>query len=97
MADYTQSKQNFAGQMQAVATQVLRLAAQITELNAAYSVHGFQPSGANAFTNQDFTTTNPHLSAAIVADTMFAIGTLDQALTTGVLNSLRECLPGGIV
>lgn len=96
MADYTQSKQTFADQMQAVAKSLLTLAEQVDDLNACYSVHGFNSGGANAYTDADFSTANTHLTAAIVGDVMFALGTVDGALTTGIRNSLRECIAGGL-
>lgn len=96
MADFTQSKQVFASQMQTVAEQLLQIAEQLDELDAAYGVHGFAANGAHPIVDGDFATSNTHLSAAICADVMFAIGTVSGALTTGVKNSLRECLLGGL-
>lgn len=96
MADYSQSKQTFADQMQAVAKSLLLLAEQIDDLNASFSVHGFNSGGPHEYVDGDFTTANQHLTAAIVDDVMFALGTVDGALTTGIRNSLRECIAGGL-
>ena len=96
MPNFAQSKETFANQMIALCRQALQLADDLDALNAAFSVHGFQSGGANEFVDGDFATTNQHLTAAIVADAMFAIGTVDSALTTGIRNSLREAVPGGL-
>jgi len=96
MANITASKDTFASQMVALARQVLNLASQIDNMNAAFSVHGFNDGGANTFQDADFSANNTHLTKQIVDDVMFAIGTIDAALTTGVRNSLREAVPGGI-
>ena len=96
MANVTASKDTFAAQMIALARQVLILADQMDNLNSAFSVHGFNDGGAHEFQDGDFSVNNTHLTKAIVDDTMFAIGTIDAALTTGVRNSLRECIPGGL-
>jgi hypothetical protein len=96
MANYATSKQTFANQMQDLVGQLLRLADQMDDLNAAYSVHGFNSGGANEFVDGDFDVQNTHLTATIVADVMFAIGTIDGDMSTGIRNSLRECLVGGL-
>lgn len=96
MPNYARSKQTFADQMQQLASTLLSLAEQIDDLNACYSVHGFNTGGANAYVDADFDVTNTHLTAAIVADVMFALGTVDGAVTAGIRNSLRECLAGGL-
>lgn len=97
MADMTDSKLMFANQMQQVVAPLLKIAQQLDKLNASFSVHGFQTGGANAFADGDFTINNQHLTAQIVNDVMFAIGTIVTDLSTGVRNSLRECLPGANV
>ena len=96
MANFAGSKQDFANQMIAAARALLNLADDLDNLNASFSVHGFNSGGANAFTDGDFAVNNQHLTAAFVNDAMFAIGTIDGALTTGIRNSLREVIPGGI-
>ena len=96
MPDFKESKEAFASQMIAAARTLLQLADDLDALNAAFGVHGFQPGGANQFVDGDFAVNNKHLTASIVADTMFAIGTIDGNLTTGIRNSLRECIPGAI-
>jgi len=96
MADFTASKETFASQMIAAARTLLQLSDDLDALNAAYSVHGFNSGGAHQFIDEDFAVNNKHLTAAIVADAMFAIGTIDGDLTTGIRNSLRECIPGAI-
>lgn len=99
MADYTASKALFAQQMVALAQQILRDAAAMDNLNACYSVHGFNNGGVNQFVDADFTTASgdSQLTAQIVQDVMFAVGTIVGTLTPGVRNSLRECIPGGSV
>lgn len=97
MANVADSKQVFAQQMIAMARQLLLLAEQMDDINACFSVHGFNSGGSNAFQDSDFGTgSNQHLTAAIVDDTMFAIGIIVGAISNGVRNSLRECLPGGL-
>lgn len=100
MADLTVSKQTFADQMQAIAKSVLLLAAQLDNLNGSFNVHGFNSGGANQFVDGDFTTSNQHLSAQVVNDVMFAIAVLldpnTGQLRESVLNSLRECIVGGL-
>ena len=96
MANFAASKQDFANQMIATARALLNLADDLDNLNAAFSVHGFNSGGPNQFIDGDFTTNNTSLTAAIVNDVMFAIGTLDGNFTTGIRNSLRECIPGAI-
>ena len=96
MADVTQSKQIFASQMIALAREILNRLDDMDNLNSAFGVHGFSAGGANPFTDGDFATNNTHLTASIVADVMFARGTLDGAATEGVRNALRSCIPGGI-
>ena len=96
MADVTISKETFANQMIALAREILNRLDDMDNLNDAAGVHGFLSGGPNAFTDGDFASNNTHLTASIVFDTMFAIGTLDAAATAGIRNSLRECIPGGI-
>lgn len=93
--DLTAAKQQFANDMVALARETLQLVQKLDYLNAAFSVHGFQAGGKNAFTDGDFGTQNTQLSASIVNDVMFALGTLDADATTGIRNSLLECIPGG--
>ena len=94
--DQTLSKEQFANQMIATARQLLNLADGLDNLNAAFNVHGFNSGGANEYVDADFSQTNKHLTAAIVEDVMFAIGTIVGDLNTGIRNSLREGIPGGI-
>lgn len=96
MADFSGSKQDFANQMIAASRSLLQLADDLDNLNAAFSVHGFDSGGANPYVDGDFSVNNKHLTAAIVFDVMFAIGTVDGSLTTGLRNALRECIPGGL-
>ncbi len=98
MADLSSSKAAFASQMVTVANRALLLAHDLDELSACYGVHGFDVAGkaANAFTDQDFTGSLGFLSAQTIADVMFALGTLDNAFSSGVRNSLREAVLGGL-
>lgn len=91
----TTAKAQFAADMVALARQTLLLVQHLDYLNQSYNVHGFQSGGANAFVDSDFTTNNTQLSASIVGDVMFALGTLSTDATTGIRNSLLECVPGG--
>lgn len=96
MADQTQSKTLFLDQMIATARQLLLLFDQVDALNAAFSVHGFSTGMKDAFQDADLSAAHAHLTPNVIADTMFAIGTLDASATTGLRNSLRECIPGGL-
>lgn len=90
------SKKQFADDMQSTARLVLQVKDRIRRLNAAYSTHGFQTGGSNAFVDSDFTATNTHLTAALVAAVMFAIGGIDGNIDTGKENALLSGLPGGL-
>ena len=94
--DVTVSKEQFANQMIAAARELLNLANDLDNLNAAFNVHGFNGGGANQYVDSDFNQNNKHLTAAIVADVMFAVGTIVGDLDTGIRNSLREAIPGAI-
>jgi hypothetical protein len=96
MANFSQKKQEFAAQMIATADQALLLAQRVEALDAAYNVNAFNAGAANAFVDADFNEANRHLTATAVADVMFALGTLNAALTDGVKNSLRKALTGGL-
>lgn len=93
--DLTAAKQQFSADMVALARETLQLMQKLDYLNASYNVHGFQSGGKNQFVDGDFTTNNQQLSAQIVSDVMFALGTLATDATSGVRNSLLECIPGG--
>jgi len=96
MANYSQKKQEFAAQMIATADQALLLKQRVEALDAAYNVNAFNAGAANAFVDADFNESNRHLTAAAVADVMFALGTINTAMETGLLNSLRKALTGGL-
>lgn len=96
MADFSGSKQDFANQMIAAARSFLSVVEDFDALNAAFSVHGFQSGGANEYVDGDFAVNNQHLTAAIVFDVMFSIGTILGEVNTGQRNALRECIPGGL-
>lgn len=96
MADFSGSKQDFANQMIAASRTMLNLADDLDNLNAAFNVHGFNSGGPNEYVDGDFAVNNEHLTATFVNDAMFAIGTIVSDLSTGVRNSLREVIPGGI-
>lgn len=94
--DLTLSKKQFADDMQQVSRLFLQVKEKLHAMDEAYSVHGFN-SGPNAFVDADFNETNKHLSASIVQDAMFAIGTIDAAIeSAGIEPALRNCLPGGL-
>lgn len=96
MADFSGSKQDFANQMIASARSMLSVLEDFDALNQAFSVHGFQAGGANQFVDTDFSVNNKNLTAGIVNDVMFSIGTILGEVNTGQRNSLRECISGGL-
>jgi hypothetical protein len=96
MADFTGSKENFASQMISASRTLLTVIEDMDALNAAFSVHGFNDGGANEYQDADFNVNNKHLTAAIVFDVMFSIGTILGEVDTGQRNALRECIPGGL-
>ena len=96
MADFSGSKQDFANQMIAASRAALQLLEDLEALNAAFSVHGFESGGANQFVDGDFAVNNKHLTATIVFDVMFAVGTIVGEVDAGQRNALRECIPGGL-
>jgi hypothetical protein len=93
--DLTASKETFASEMIDLAREVLSLAQKLDYLDQAYGIHHFAPGDTNGFVDADFSATHTQLTAAIVADTMFALGTVANAISGGVRGSLLECLPGG--
>lgn len=95
MADFTGSKEDFSNQTVAICRQLVSLNADLVNLNAAYSIHGFNVGGPNAIVNADFTNSNKHLTATIVADALFAIGGAASALAP-LLAALRNAIPGGL-
>lgn len=96
MADFSGSKQDFANQMIAAARSFLSIVEDFDALNQSFSVHGFEDGGANEYQDADFSVNNKHLTASIVFDVMFAIGTILGEVDTGQRNALRECIPGGL-
>lgn len=96
MADFTGSKEDFANQMVATARAFLAVIEDFDALNQAFSVHGFQSGGANEYQDADFNTSNKQLTAAIVFDVMFAVGTVLGEVDAGQRNAFRECISGGL-
>lgn len=96
MPDVTQSKKDFCDQMIDISRRALNLIEDMDAINAAFSVHGFQQGGPNQFTDADFKVFNAHLTASIVFDVLFSIGTITAEINTGQRNALRECIPGGL-
>ena len=94
--DYTEKKLQFITEMIGLADRLLLAAEDCSAMDAAYNVNGFIPGGANAIGDADFLIQNKHLTAAQVADIMFAIGTINNSMTPGILNSLRKALYGGL-
>lgn len=96
MPNFVNKRQEFAGEMIALSSALLTALDDCDNLDAAYSVNGFNSGGANEFEDEDFGGVNTHLSASIVADVMFALGTLRAAATEGLRDALRKALPGGL-
>jgi hypothetical protein len=96
MANFTEKKLQFITDMIGLADRLLLSAEDCEAMDHAYSVNGFNPGGANAFGDADFNIQNKHLTAQSVADIMFAIGTVNNALTPGIKDSLRKALLGGL-
>lgn len=98
MPDVSQSKKLFCEQMIDISKRALNIIEDMDAINAAFSVHGFQQGGPNQFTDADFKPfiNLSHLTAAIVFDVLFSIGTIVGEINTGQRNSLRECIPGGL-
>ena len=94
--DLTAKKEYFASQMITTADEALLLAQKCEEIVASFNVSGFNAGAANAYVNGDFDASNKHLTAAAVEDIMFALGTISNAFTDGVKNSLRKALGGGL-
>ena len=94
--DVTASKEQFASQMIATARAALALIEDMESLNATFSVHGFESGGANEFVDGDFNINNKHLTAGIVFDVLFSMGTILGEIDGGQRNALRECVPGGL-
>ena len=95
MADFTEKKLQFITEMIQLADRLLLAQEDCEAMDVAYSTNGFNPGGANAFGDADFNVQNKHLTAAIVADIMFAIGTANTALTNVRVN-LIKALSGGL-
>lgn len=96
MPHVEQSKKLFCDQMIDISKKLLALIGDMDNLNAAFSVHGFQDKGAQQFVDSDFNVFNTHLTAVIVFDVLFSIGTITNEINTGQRNALRECVPGGL-
>ena len=95
MADFTAKKLQFATEMIQLADRLLLAQEDCEAMDVAYSTNGFNPGGAHAFSDSDFNVQNRHLTAAIVQDVMFAIGTANTAIVNLRVN-LIKALPGGL-
>jgi len=93
MADLTATKAQFAADMVDLARETLILVQKLDYLNASLGAHGFQQGGPNQFVDTDFSVNNQQLTASKFYDTMFAIGTLDNA-SINIRSALLGCLPG---
>jgi hypothetical protein len=94
--DLTQKKTQFSNDLVSFASRLILAAEDIDSLVAAYSVNHFAVGDTQQIVDGDYAIQNTHLSQSIVADVMFALGTLQSALTVGIRNSLREAIPGGL-
>lgn len=93
--DLTEKKLQFITEMIQLSDRLLLDAEDTAAMFSAYSVNGFDAGKQNQFRDDDFLVHNKHLTAAQVADIMFAIGTINTAFLP-VLNSLRKALLGGL-
>ena len=92
----TASKEQFANQTIKVARAMLSVLEDMESLNSTFSVHGFQSGGANEYVDGDFNLANTHLTANIMFDAIFAMGTILSEIDGGQRNALEATISGGL-